>query len=94
MQFTLQIEAAVHSHKYMWGRRNGFSKVVPWFGGPWLHGGAGGLHGGAPGVPKFLPRPKNILGKPYKQLEVISISHMSQITLRLFLSGNLRTKIP
>ena len=65
------------------GRRNGFSKVVPWFGGRGLHGGAGGLHGGAPGVPKFLPRPKNVLGQLYKQLEVISISHMSQITLRL-----------
>ena len=62
-----------HNQKHYWhllksvtineqGRRNGFSKVVPWFGGLGLHGGAGGLHGGAPGVPKLLPRSKINLG--------------------------------
>ena len=44
------------------GRRNGFSKVAPWFGGLGLHEGAGGAPWGAPGVPKFLARSKNILG--------------------------------
>ena len=51
-----------------------------------------------PTVSRVSPRHFWVLVKIWEpqghQLEVISISHMSQIMLRLFLSGNLRTKAP